>query len=368
MIKIKAKTALRNYDIYIKKGVLGVASEIIKKNFPYFSSSAVITNDTVYKIYENEIKKLCQETGKHFEIIILEDGEKYKNLDSAEKVYSRLIKSNFHRNDLVISFGGGVVGDTAGFIASTFHRGLNLVHIPTTIIAQVDSSIGGKVVVNFGGVKNIIGTFYQPHMIIMDPSLLESLDEDQFINGLGEIVKYGLVFDRNILKILEKIIESDSFKYSQALTSDDFVEIIRRCVRIKVEVVKKDEFDTGYRNLLNFGHTIGHSIERMTGFKSISHGKAVSMGMAAALEISTAMGFLPENEKQTIIKFFKKIKIPYKISGIETKTIIEGIKYDKKFTSDINKFVLLRGINRPLVYSGVKDDIIIESLHNCINN
>jgi 3-dehydroquinate synthase len=368
MIKIKAKTTLRNYDIYIRKGILGIAPGIIKKNFPYFNRMAFITNETIFKIYGDIIKNFCYETGAGFDIILLKDGEEFKNLDSAEKAYIRLINSNFHRNDLVIAFGGGVIGDTAGYIASTFHRGLKLIHIPTTIIAQVDSSIGGKVVVNYGGVKNIIGTFYQPHMIIMDPSLLESLDEDQFINGLGEIVKYGLVFDKVILNKLEKIIERYGFKYSQAVISDDFVEIIRRCAKIKVKVVRKDEFDRGYRNLLNFGHTIGHSIERMTGFKSISHGKAVSMGMVAALEISTAMGFLSEDEKATIIKFFKKIKIPYKITGLETKTIIEGIKYDKKFTSNTNRFVLLKRINRPIIYSGVKEDIIINSINNCINN
>jgi len=231
----------------------------------------------------------------------------------------------------------------------------------------VDSSIGGKVVVNFGGMKNIIGTFYQPHMIIMDPALLESLDEDQFINGLGEIVKYGLVFDRVILNKLEKIIDNDRFKYSETDISDDFIEIIRRCAEIKVKVVQKDEFDKGYRNLLNFGHTVGHSIERMTGFKSVSHGKAVSMGMAAALEISTAVGLLQKDEKEKVIKFFKKIKIPYKISGIKTEEIIEGIKYDKKFTSDANRFVLLRKINRPIIYSSIKEDIIIDSINNCIN-
>lgn len=249
---------------------------------------ALITNDTINGIYGESINTLCDSIGVKYDIISLRDGEEYKTLESIEPVYSKLVNSDFHRDDIIIAFGGGVVGDTAGYIASTFHRGTRLIQMPTTIIGQVDSSIGGKVVVNFMGIKNIIGSFYQPHMIIMDPLLLESLDEKQVINGLGEIAKYGIVFDRSIIRILEKIINKNEYQLSGLVKYDEFIDIIYRCVQIKVKVVEKDEFDCGCRNLLNFGHTIGHSIENASGLKGVSHGEAVAMGMMAAIEISVS--------------------------------------------------------------------------------
>ncbi|MCD4670397.1 MAG: 3-dehydroquinate synthase [Actinomycetia bacterium] len=368
MKKISAKTALRKYNIYLKKGILGEASAIIKNYFTGFNRVALITNDTINGIYSESINTLCDSIGVKYDIISLGDGEEYKTLEHIEPVYSKLVNSDFHRDDIIIAFGGGVVGDTAGYIASTFHRGTRLIQMPTTIIGQVDSSIGGKVVVNFMGIKNIIGSFYQPHMIIMDPLLLESLDERQVVNGLGEIVKYGLVFDMKIIRILEKIINENEYRLSGLVKHDEFIDIIYRCAEIKVKVVEKDEFDCGYRNLLNFGHTIGHSIENASGLKGVSHGEAVAMGMMAAMEISVTMGISKESEKERIKQFFKKLGIPYKIPKINVEKIIEGLKYDKKFTSGTNKFVLLKKINRPFLYRGVSREVILKSINNCIDN
>jgi len=367
MREIIVKTKLRKYPIYLKNGILAEAPELIKKTIRDFNKTLIITNDTIHALYRRDIEDLCENLDIENEIIIFKDGEKYKNLASVREAYSRLIDQNFHRNDVLIAFGGGVIGDTGGFIASTFHRGMKLVHIPTTIIGQVDSSIGGKVVVNFGGKKNIIGSFYQPHMILMDPQVLKTLESKQVLNGLGEIVKYGLVFEKNIITDLKTIIGSEDYHIDNITEYEDFRKIILKCVKIKAKVVEKDEFDTGYRNLLNFGHTIGHSIENVSGLKDINHGQAVSMGMIAALAISTSLGLFPEKQMEEIKHFFQDLGLPHEIPDIDVEKIVEGLKYDKKFTSETNRFILLKSLNRPIFYEGIKKEIIINSINNCID-
>jgi 3-dehydroquinate synthase len=367
MREIIVKTTLRKYPIFIENGILARAPEFIKKQIGDFNKALIITNDTIHALYKRDIEDLCVNLDAENEIIILKDGERYKSLESAREVYSMLIELNFHRNDVLIAIGGGVIGDTGGFIASTFHRGMKLVHIPTTIISQVDSSIGGKVVVNFAGKKNIIGSFYQPHMIIMDQLLLKTLDAKQVLNGLGEIVKYGLVFDWKIIRDLKTLLKREDYSIGSITEYEDFKKIIIHCVKIKSKVVEKDEFDTGYRNLLNFGHTIGHSIENVSGLKNINHGQAVSIGMLAALEISVRLGLFPKEKKEEIKLFFRDLGLPHKLPNIDLERVVDGLKYDKKFTSKTNRFILLRSINKPVFYDGVEKEIIIDSLNNCID-
>ncbi len=305
MKTIKTKTSLRNYSIFIRKNIIDDASSIIKKQFTDAQKIVLLTNNTIADIYGDRIESLFRGTGLEYEIIKLKDGEQYKNLESAEFVYSRLIDNNIHRNDIMIAFGGGVIGDLGGYIASTFHRGIRLIQIPTTIIAQVDSSIGGKVVVNYKGIKNVIGSFYQPHMILMDPSILSTLEEKEIINGLGEIVKYGLVFDRKILKWFKINTDRENpERLKNIINLKGFEDIIYKCALIKIRVVEKDEFDTGYRNLLNFGHTIGHAIENAGGLKDTNHGQAVGMGMAVALEISKNLDYIDRYVLEEITEIY----------------------------------------------------------------
>jgi 3-dehydroquinate synthase len=364
---INIKTSLRKYPVYLGDSILKMASVLIKEKVTGLDKVFLLTNETVYSLYSDHIKALCRELCTEYEIFILKDGEKYKSIDSAGRVYSRLIELNFHRNDSLITFGGGVIGDTGGYIASTFHRGMKLVHIPTTIIGQVDSSIGGKVAVNFEGRKNIIGSFYQPHIIIMDTRMLKTLKKKEIINGLGEIVKYGLVFDRIILEKLQDISERKDYCIDNIVSSVGFGNIIMECIRIKARIVEKDEFDTGHRNLLNFGHTIGHSLENIFKLEDVNHGQAVSMGMIAALEMSVKMGLFPEKKKEDIVMFFRKLGIPHAILETDAEKVLEGLRYDKKFTSGTNRFILLKDINKPVIVDGVKKDIIIDSINNCIN-
>lgn len=357
------RTKLRKYPIYIESNITRNFLNLVRKHFKDFNKLIFVTNDKVYGIYGDRLKKILDSDDLNYELIIVKDGEEYKNLDSANFIYKKLIKLNTHRNDILVAFGGGVIGDLAGFVASTFHRGIRLIQYPTTIIGQVDSSIGGKVVVNYNSIKNIIGSFYQPHMIIVDPALLRTLDEGQIINGLAEVVKYGVVFDRNILEILNKNIDVNrQERLFLLIKSNIFEEIIYKCCYIKSRVVEKDEFDTGYRNLLNFGHTIGHCIENAADLKYINHGEAVSMGMIVAIDISIGLGLAKKTLKEKVLGIYKKLKLPQTIPKLDIDKIMGALKYDKKFTSTKNKFILLKGLNRPIFYYNVSNNMIIKSI------
>ena len=387
MKNITVHTKLKNYQISIQPDITDNLPSIIKDNFKDVDKIALITNDKVYGLYGERLKKLLSGCNLPFETIIIQDGEKYKNLMSAQIIYGKLISSNFHRNDLIIAFGGGVIGDLAGFAASTFHRGLKFIQCPTTIIGQVDSSIGGKVVVNFDSIKNVIGSFYQPDMVLIDPVLLYTLDKYQIINGLAEIVKYGIIFDKNILNTLNKNIGKENgldkidffVKYNDSeqegslekmrsnelinlVRSSVFPDLIYKCCQIKVKVVEKDEFDTGYRNLLNFGHTVGHAIEKVVNLEKINHGMAVSMGMIVAIDISINLGLAKENIRDKILKLYEKLSLPYTIPKLNVEELISAMQFDKKFTGKGNKFILIRDINKPEISYNVDEKVIVGSI------
>ncbi|MDZ7838178.1 MAG: 3-dehydroquinate synthase [Actinomycetota bacterium] len=347
MKKIIAKTSNRKYPIYLGNGIFKHTPRLINR-IKDAEKILLVSNDKIDSIYHEPVVEMLESLGLKYSIHLIDDGEKYKNIASCQQIYNQLLEQNFHRNDILIAFGGGVIGDLAGFAAATYHRGLKLIQYPSTIISQVDSSIGGKVAVNYQKVKDIIGTFYQPHMVIMDSLLLSTLEREEILNGLGEVIKYGIVFDRKILQSLDNIITGpDSLK--KAVESNRFMEIIYRCAKIKAQVVAVDEYDTGYRNLLNFGHTVGHALEKASGLTLINHGKAVSLGMLAALDISISLGYMGTEVKKQIVDLYNKIGLPLKIEGLDIETIMEAVGYDKKFTGKKNKFILLKGINKPFL-------------------
>lgn len=357
---INVRTILKKYQIIISSGIFEIFHEIIDSDYKDINKIVLVTNDRIYPLYKEKLQRMLKTCKVASKIIIIKDGEKYKSLDTAQFLYDKLIDQNFHRNDLIIAFGGGVVGDIAGFVASTFHRGTKLLQFPTTIIGQVDSSIGGKVVVNFNEIKNVIGCFYQPDMVLMDPGLLNTLDESQIINGLAEIVKYGIIFDKNILKILDdNTIGLADERLPELVRSKSFTDLIYECCKIKVKVIEKDEFDTGYRNLLNFGHTIGHAIEKVSKLGTINHGMAVGLGMIVALDISENLGILKNGFKDDFLQLYKKLKLPFKIpENLNAEDIVSALKFDKKFTDSKNKFVLLKGMNKPVIVENIDTKLI----------
>jgi len=369
MKTINAKTKLRNYPIYISQKFTEYFPQLIKKNFRQTEKIILITNDRVFGLYEDKIKNILDKCSLPGETIIIQDGEEFKNLKSADYIYKKLVDFNIHRNDIIVAFGGGVIGDLAGFTAATFHRGLKLIQCPTTIVGQVDSSIGGKVVVNYNGIKNVIGSFYQPYMIFIDPTFNYTLNEEQIINGLSEIVKYGIIFKKEILdKLSENIEVKKEDRLFRLIKTEVFKDIIYNCCRIKAKVVEKDEFDLNYRNVLNFGHTIGHCIENAFKLKEISHGKAVSIGMVIAIDISISLGLVKKEVKYRVLELYKKLKLPYMMPKIDAEKVISPLKYDKKFKSSQNKFVLLKGINKPVFYYNLERDLIIDNVKKSMYN
>lgn len=370
MKKIYAKTRLRNYQVIIESGILleekRRAGNLVKKTFTDSEKVVLITDERVLSIYKDEIKEFLYATEKDHITVTIHGGEKDKSLENVERIYRKLLDFNIHRNDMIIPFGGGVVGDLAGFVASTFHRGIKLLQLPSTIIAQVDSSLGGKAVVNLNSYKNIIGSFYQPHLVIIDPGVLGTLDEKEISNGLAEIVKYGLVFDKNIIKelytILKKVDQNDEKRLFELIGKKEFENIIYMCCKIKTGVVLRDEFDTGMRNLLNFGHTFGHAIEKVTGFEKISHGSAVAIGMVLAIDIASKMGVSGKEIKKEVLKLYKILKLQDKLPPVDPEEIIDAIRFDKKFTSKQNKFILLKDFNRPVFFYNIDEKIIKQSI------
>ncbi|MCL4385764.1 MAG: 3-dehydroquinate synthase [Cyanobacteria bacterium] len=366
MKSVEIKTLNRKYKVLIENNITGGIIYHIKENFSDFNNLIVILNDKLYGIYGEKISKiLC--TNFKLNTIIINDGEKYKNIDTLKYIYQQLLKMNIHRNDVILSFGGGVTGDIAGFAAATFNRGIKLIQYPTTIIAQVDSSIGGKTGINFKNTKNIIGCFYQPHLIVTDPELLKTLDENEIINGFGEIIKYGLVFDYQIIDDILNIsgnYKNDENRLFKIIENADFENIIYKCIKIKAEIVEKDEFDLNERQFLNFGHTIGHALEKTIGFDNINHGQAVSLGILCALDMSENLGYLKRDFKKDILALYDILKLPKFISKISIKKIMKSLKYDKKFTSSKNRFILLKGLNKPVIYNNLNENIVKNSIIN----
>lgn len=361
---INVQTILKKYQIVIKSGILERFHKVISSDFKDINKIVLVSNDRIYPLYKEKLQKMLKACKVAFEIVIIRDGEQHKSLENAQLIYSKLVNQNFHRNDLIVAFGGGVIGDLAGFVASTFHRGTKLLQFPTTIIGQVDSSIGGKVVVNFEEIKNVIGCFYQPDMVLIDPDLLKTLDETQIINGLAEIVKYGIVYDRNILKVLDENISGlADERLFELVKSRSFADLIYECCKIKAKVIEKDEFDTGHRNLLNFGHTIGHAIEKVSKLETINHGMAVALGMIVALDISENLGILKNGFTDDFLQLYEKLKLPFKIpANLNAEDIISALKFDKKFTDSKNRFVLLKGMNKPAIVENIDEKLIADCI------
>jgi 3-dehydroquinate synthase len=341
----------------------------VRKNFKGSEKMVLVTNDKVFGIYEGKIKNALKKCSLPYEIVIIQDGEENKSLKIADYIFEKLVDFNMHRNDIIVAFGGGVIGDLTGFVASTYQRGIKLIHCPTTIIGQVDSSIGGKVAINYRGIKNIVGNFYQPHMIFIDPTFNHTLEENQIINGLGEVVKYGIIFKKKILDDLSQAVEyKKEDRLFELIKSKIFREIIYMCCSIKTAVVRRDEFDISYRNLLNFGHTIGHCIESAFEFKGMSHGEAVSTGMIITIDISISLGLCKKELKDRILELYEKLKLPYRIPEIDVDKIVCVLKYDKKFKTTQNKFVLLKGLNKPFFLYNVDNGVVVDSIKKSMYN
>jgi 3-dehydroquinate synthase len=341
MNKIMVELGDRSYPIYSGSGILEQLPQLLQ---PVAANKqvAVISSPPVAGFYLEEITRML-EPGFNVQIYSVPDGESSKSLDQIEQIYSWLISNRFERGSTVLALGGGVIGDLAGFAAASFLRGINLVHLPTSLLAQVDSSIGGKVGVNHRLGKNLIGAFYQPRFVLADHALLATLPDEEFICGMGEVVKYGAIYDPELFADIEKHVDVLHQSESKYLPG-----IVGRCAAIKAEVVSKDEKEGGLRAILNFGHTFGHALEAYYEYGGLKHGQAVLLGMKCAAWVSGETGLAdPESVtrfNQLVDRF--DVRLPKHKPYPETDALIESMRLDKKVTGGRIKFILMEEIGQ----------------------
>jgi len=336
MRELTVELGERSYRIKIDDGLLDrIGPEMAALGFA--GPVAVVTNTTVGGLYGERVTASLRDAGMRPVVITLQDGEEFKTLGVASTIYDRLIEERFERSSPVVALGGGVIGDTAGFVAATYLRGVPYVQVPTTLLAQVDSSVGGKTAVNHPGGKNLIGAFYQPRAVYIDPGALATLDEREFRAGLAEVVKYGVIWDREFFSFLE------SNSGALLAPGPEITDAIERSCAIKAEVVSADETEQGLRSILNFGHTFGHAIEALTGYGTYRHGEAVAMGMAMAARFSVTLGLCGPEEARRIVALLESLGLPTTPPEIPAGPFIESMKMDKKVAAEKIRFVLLDG-------------------------
>lgn len=344
--RLEVTTPTAAYPIIIGTGLLTHADKYLEQT-PKIRNLAdvlIISNDTVYPLYGEALKAQLVNSGRNVYEYIIPDGEVYKTWDTAEKILSFALKHQLSRKTLIIALGGGVVGDLAGFAASIYLRGVPLVQIPTTLLAQVDSSIGGKTAVNHPLGKNLIGAFYHPELVLIDLSTLNTLPRREFLAGLAEVIKYGIIWDADLFETL-------AAEREQILACNPacLAPVINRCCEIKAEIVGQDEREQSLRAILNYGHTIGHALERITKYSEYRHGEAVAIGMAAAAKISELIGMISQTESSRIIDLIAQYQLPTRLPRISHDSILEAVKYDKKAVRDQIFFVLSRSIGEAAV-------------------
>jgi 3-dehydroquinate synthase len=313
----------------------------------------VVSNPTVWKLHGAQLQAALGGA----EPILLPDGERYKNLQSVSKVYDALIRANADRGSALIAVGGGVIGDAAGFAAATFLRGITLVHVPTTLLAQVDSSIGGKVGVNHALGKNLIGAFHQPRLVVIDPLFLRTLPRREFRSGLYEVVKYGMIASRTLFDLLTTSTKAVFDRDPSVLVP----AIVESC-RIKADVVSKDERESGLRRILNFGHTVGHALEAATKYRRYRHGEAIAFGMLAAADLAVHRGALADRERQALAQLIAKLGPLPPLADLSIGEVLDGVRRDKKVINGTLHFVIAIEIGATMTVDDVTEDELIAVL------
>jgi 3-dehydroquinate synthase len=337
MEKVTVSLQDRSYPIYIAAGVL---PEIGNLSRPVGLSGrgALITNPVVGSLYSHQVLSSFEKNGTTLALLEVPDGEAFKSLHVAGGLYDRLLPLGLDRRSPIVALGGGVIGDLAGFVAATFMRGLPLVQIPTSLLAQVDSSVGGKVGVNLPQAKNMVGAFYQPCLVLSDVGLLRTLVPREFRAGLAEVVKYGVIADKAFFEWLEANVPA-------ILEGEEgvLIEAVKTSCRIKAAVVETDERDEGIRAALNFGHTVGHALEAAMGYSQLSHGEAVAIGMVAAARISYQIGLCSEEVPIRLERLLRQIGLPTTLP-LYPEQIVNAMGYDKKLREKVNYFVLTKDL------------------------
>lgn len=321
----------------------------------------VVSNPVIFKKYGKRAIAALELVGFEVSTCTLPAGERYKTLKSIQKIYDIALQNRLERSSTIVALGGGVVGDMAGFAAATWLRGINLVQVPTSLLAMVDSAVGGKTGVNHPQGKNLIGAFYQPRFVLIDPSVLKTLPPREFRAGMAEVIKYGIIWDAQLFAKLEAAKRLDQLRYVE----EDLLELILSCsCQAKADVVSKDEKEAGLRAILNYGHTIGHAVESLTGYKLVNHGEGVAIGMVAAGQIAVQLNMWNAADAERQDTLIQKTGLPTQLpSVLDIEAIIDTLQTDKKVKDGKVRFVLPTQIGAVTVTDQVPSEVIGQVLH-----
>jgi 3-dehydroquinate synthase len=353
MKSVNVRLGDRSYDILIGTGLLGQAGRLLKY-CGFNDRLIIITNPVVQTLYGNTLRERLSADGFRVTILTVADGEEQKSLDVAGRLYTQLGDCYAERTTPILALGGGVIGDLAGFVAATYMRGVPLVQIPTTLLAQVDSSIGGKVAVNHGKLKNEIGAFYQPVLVISDTATLKTLPANEFASGMAEVIKSAVIKDSGFFTIIE-----NNRGKIKALDDTVLEEVVFRSASIKASVVIQDEIDMSLRNILNFGHTAGHAIETVSDF-GVEHGHAVAIGMMVAAKIAEKLGYFENGDLIRLKSILEGAGLPLIMPELDTGKIIMAMKHDKKIAGGKVRFVLPKAIGEVFITDEVNMSLVEE--------
>ena len=363
MPEVRVKLKDRSYAIEIAAGSLDRAGELARSALGERTRTAVIiSNPSVDALYGGRVARSLARSGFNTLHFLIGDGERYKTIGTAQAIYTFLIEHKIERSDSIIALGGGVVGDLAGFVAATYLRGISFIQVPTTLLAQIDSSIGGKTGVNHALGKNLIGAFHQPRLVLIDPETLLTLPARQMSAGLFEALKYGVIGDRRLFQKIVRQIEQIKRLDQQALT-----HLIARSCSIKADVVARDEREGGLRRILNFGHTVGHALEAVTRYRRFYHGEAVGYGMRAASRIAELMDLLHVDEREAIDEAVNLISRLPQAKSLALNDIISAMDHDKKAEAGRIAFVLPVEIGQVVIRSDVPPRIIRSALEDVLS-
>lgn len=342
----------KSYEIWIEKD-LSALREALRPLSPEGRKAVIVTDENVAPLYLSELLSLLRERFLALDSLVLPAGEENKTLSAVSRIYERAVEDGIERGDFFLALGGGVVGDITGFAAATYLRGIRFLQIPTTLLAQVDSAIGGKTGVDFQGYKNMVGAFHMPSLVYSPMSVLRSLDERQYASGLGEVMKHALIRDRDYYDFLIREREGILLRDEEILA-----ETVYRSDRIKKEIVEEDPREEGIRRLLNFGHTLGHAIESCSDFQ-YSHGQCVAFGSLLAERISAALS--PEEERE-LMDWMEAVGLSVKLRRMDIGEILSSVKKDKKMDGGRIRFILLRRIGEAYIENGLSEERMREAL------
>ncbi len=360
MAEVKVDLADHSYTIHILIGAIGQVGQFMR-DMQLSKSALVVTDENVGPLYSGILLESLTSAGFVPSVVTVAPGENSKSLTTADAIFTQTIRMGLDRKSPIIALGGGVVGDLAGFVAATYMRGVPFIQVPTTLLAQVDSSVGGKTAVNHQLGKNLIGSFYQPQLVVIDPLVLNTLPERELKAGLAEVVKYGIIADSNFFEFLKN--------RQQAILArrpEELIEVISRCCQIKAEVVAKDEREASLRMILNFGHTVAHAVEAVGGYSEYNHGEAVAIGMHAAALISHSVGLCGQDDVETLKQLLGSMGLPLKATGYSPEELKGYLARDKKMESGKVNWVLMSGIGQVKITREVTDAMVNAALEQVV--